>query len=237
MYKHMMQAILLLLMASMAGFFACSKTETTQTVTDAVDETLYAIQERGGMGKYGCYELVFPVTINFPDSTSQEVNSYEEMKDALRTWFEANGGQGGGHHHGPGGGGDTERPTLAFPLTVISPDGELITVNTEQELHDLKEACGGGTFGHHGHQGHGQHGLACFEIQFPVTVLFPDSTTATAADQAALHTLIKDWKKNNPGVKGRPEFVFPITVVMKDDGTLVTVNSKDELHDLKEDCD
>lgn len=238
MYKHMMRATLLLLIAGMAGFFACSKTETTQTVEDAVDETLYSIQERGGMGKYGCYELVFPVTLNFPDNTTLEVNSYEEMKDALRAWFEANGGNpGGGHHHGHGQDSTFVHPTLAFPLTVISPDGTLITVNNEAELHDLKVDCGGGTFGHHGHQGHGQHGLACFEIQFPVTVLFPDSTTAEAADQAALHALLKDWKKNNPGSKARPEIVFPITVVMKDDGTVVTVNSKDELKDLKEDCD
>ena len=81
-------------------FIGCKKDNTAQTVEESVDETLFSIQERGGMGKYGCYELVFPVTVNFPDSTSQEVNSYDEFKDALRSWFEANGGgnNGGGHH-------------------------------------------------------------------------------------------------------------------------------------------
>ena len=193
------------------------------------------------MGKYGCYELIFPVTVNFPDSTTQEVNSYDELKDAIRTWYQANGGGNGGgngHHHGNHHNpvDSLPHPTLAFPVSVLSPDGEIITVNNESELHDLKEACGGGTFGHHDHHGHGQHGLACFEIQFPITIQFPDSTTAIAADQAALHTLLHDWKHNNPGVSGHPEIVFPIQVVMKDDSTVVTVNSKQELHDLKKGC-
>lgn len=237
MHKHWFKIILLAVIAGMVTFFACQKDNTTVSATDYVDQALYSIQERGSMGKYGCYELVFPVTLNFPDSTTQEVNSYEEMKDAIRTWFEANGGFSGGpgHHHPPLD--SLPRPTLAFPVSVISPDGTLITVNSEAELFDLKKECGFGTFGHHGPKGHGQHGLACFVIQFPVTIQFPDSTTATAADQAALQTLLKDWKQNNPGVKARPEFVFPITVVMKDDGTVVTVNSKDELRDLKKNCE
>ncbi len=239
MLKHWFKLSLLLLVVGVATFFACTKNDATQTAEEYLDETLYSIQERGGMGKYGCYELVFPVTINFPDSTSLTVNSYDEMKTAIRDWFEANPGNPGGpgHHGHHGQGGNIERPTLAFPLTVISPDGELITVNNDQELKELKKECGGGTFGHHGHHGHGQHGLACFEIQFPITVVFPDGTTAAAADQKALHQMLRDWKKANPGSTDRPEIQFPITVVMKDDGTVVTVNSKDELKDLKENCD
>lgn len=239
MYKHWLKISLLIMVVGVTTFIGCKKDNTAQTVEESVDEALFSIQERGGMGKYGCYELVFPVTVNFPDSTSLEVNSYDEFKDALRSWFEANGGgnNGGGHHQHHGAGANQPHPTLAFPLTVISPDGELITVNSESELHDLKVACGGDKFGHHGPKGHGQHGLACFEIQFPLTIQFPDSTTAVAADKATLHTLLHDWKENNPGSKTRPEIVFPVQVVMKDDGTVVTVNSKAELKDLKENCD
>lgn len=243
MHKNWLKVSLFLLASTVAAFFACNKDTTSQTADDYLDQTLFSIQERGGMGKYGCYELIFPVTVNFPDSTTQEVNSYDELKDAIRNWFQANGGGtgtggGNGHHHGNHHNqvDSLPHPTLAFPVSVLSPDGEIITVNNESELHDLKEACGGGTFGHHDHHGHGQHGLACFEIQFPITIQFPDSTTAIAADQAALHTLLHDWKHNNPGVSGHPEIVFPIQVVMKDDSTVVTVNSKQELHDLKKGC-
>jgi hypothetical protein len=49
--------------------------------------------------------------------------------------------------------------------------------------------------------------------------------------------LIHSWRENNPGVTGRPQIVFPITVQMTADSTLVTVNSKEELHQLKEDCE
>lgn len=240
MYKHFGKAALLFFLAGLAIFFACNKDNTTQTATDYLDSSLYSIQERGGLGKYGCYELVFPVTLNFPDSTTQVVNSYDEMKAAITAWFQANGGgnPGGGHdhHHHMDPSGNLEHPTLAFPLSVIAPDGTLITVNSESELHDLQVSCGGGTFGQHDHHGHSQHGLTCFEIQFPITVQFPDSTTATAADHKALHQLLEEWKHNNPTATSHPEIVFPITVIMKADSTVVTVNSKDELKALKDGC-
>ena len=46
----------------------------------------------------------------------------------------------------------------------------------------------------------------------------------------------KEYRKNNPGVRVHPELVFPITVTMED-GTVVTVNTQDELKALKESCD
>jgi hypothetical protein len=206
---------------------ACNKSTDVNT-EELVDQALYSAQERGGMGRYGCYELVFPVSIVLPDNSTAEVTSYTEMKQTLRNYFQANGGQPGG-----------PRPRIGFvfPINVVSQDGEIITVNSEDELRALREACGGGTFGNHGPQGHGNHGLTCFDMVFPITILFPDGTTAEAADRQALHLLIRTWKHNNPGVQGRPQISFPITVKMDDDGSLVTVNSREELRQLKEDCE
>ena len=212
---------------------ACDKSSDT-TTEELVDQALYSAQERGGMGRFGCYELVFPVTVVLPDSSTVTVNSYDEMKQALRDYFEANGGGGQGGHHGHHG--NRPKISFAFPISVLSQDGELITVNNQDELAALREACGG-TFGNHGPQGHGDHGLTCFELVFPITVQFPDSTTAEAADRQALHLLIRTWKQNNPGVAGRPQIVFPVTVKMDEDGSLVTVNSREELRQLKEDCE
>lgn len=236
--KKALKFFLLPLLAMIALIVACNKSDST-TVDEAIDEVLYNVQERGGMGRFGCYELVFPVTITLPDSSTATVNSYDELKQTLRTYFEANGvpgnGNGHGHHHGgqPGAG---PRIQFVFPISVISEDGEVITVEDQAELLSLREACEG-TFGNHGPQGHGQHGLSCFEIVFPVTIEFPDSTTAVATDRQVLHDLVHTWRQNNPGVQGRPKFVFPITVKMTDDGSLVTVNSADELHTLKENCE
>lgn len=232
-----MKWLALPLFAIMAFVIACTKTDDATdaaTVEEAVDQTLYTVQERGGLGTYGCYELQFPVSIVLPDSSTVEVNSYEEMKDALRAYFEANGTQG--HtHHGP----QNARPRISFvfPITVLSQEGELITVASDTELRALRVACGGATFGGHGWQGHGNHGLSCFELVFPVTIMFPDSTKAEASSRQNMRQLTRQWHQSNPGVHGRPQLVFPVTVQMTTDSTLVTVNSRAEMHQLKEDCE
>lgn len=231
---------------------ACTKDGIIATVTEAVDQALFSVQERGGFGKYGCYELVFPVTVQLPDSTTATVNSYEELKQVLRQHFTSHGTgggnhQGGGHghhgnHNGPGFFGDPGQPghpfhvQFVFPISVLNQDGEIVTVETGQQLRELREACAG-TFGDHGPAGHGNHGLSCFRIVFPITVAFPDSTTAQAADQQNLRQLIREWRQNNPGVHARPEIVFPITVTMTADSTQVILNSREELRELKESCE
>lgn len=225
-----LKVFLLPLIALAALVFACNKSEDTATTTeDAIDQELYATQERGGLGRLGCYELVFPVSFTLPDNSTVEVNSYEEIIDALRAYYQANGT---GHPGRP------FRPRMAFvfPISVVSQDGEVITVSTDDELRALRGACTG-RFGQHGPRGHGQHGLSCFEIVFPVTIAFPDGTTGAAADRQSLHLLIRTWHHDHPGVPGRPQITFPLTVQMTEDGTTVTVNSRDELRALKEGCE
>ncbi len=221
---------------------ACKKT-TTETnealVTEATDEALYAVQERGGIGKLGCYELIFPVTIELPDATTAVVNDYQEMKNVIRAWYTANG-TGGGSGTFPHGG---NRFQFVYPISVLNDSGDVITVNNKQELHDLRADCPGGFSGHGGghhghgggHHGHGNH-LRCFDFVFPVTISFPDGTTASAASGSEMRQLISDWRKNNPGVQGRPQLVFPVTVRMVADSSLVVVNNKMELRQLKKDC-
>ncbi|MBL7827886.1 MAG: hypothetical protein JNJ57_14750 [Saprospiraceae bacterium] len=225
--KKSLKFFLLPLIAFLSVIAACNK-DNTASVDETIDEVLYNVQERGGMGRYGCYELVFPVTIQLPDSSTAEVNSYEELKQTLRNYFQNNGT---GNHHG-------HRPNINFvyPISVVNEDGEIISVANQDELLELRRACAG-TFGNHGPGGHGNHGLSCFEIVFPITIEFPDGTTAEATDRQSLHQLIREWRQNNPGVQGRPKMVFPITVKMTDDGSLVTVNSREELRELKENCE
>jgi hypothetical protein len=67
-------------------------------------------------------------------------------------------------------------------------------------------------FGVAGHQGAGPMGLGrgekggpgfgkCFDIVFPVTVIYPDKTTKEVASKEAYMTLIKSWKEANPESK------------------------------------
>ena len=236
---------------------SCTKDGIIATITEAVDQALFSVQERGGVGKYGCYELVFPVTVQLPDSTTATVNSYEELRQVLGQYFTSNGTggpgaegnhqdghghHGGGDHNEPGFFGDPGQPghpfhvQFVFPISVLNQDGEIVTVENEQQLNGLREACAG-TFDHHGPMGHADHGLSCFRIVFPVTVAFPDSTTAQATDQQSLRQLVHDWRQNNPGVHARPEIVFPVTVIMTADSTQVVLNSREELRQLKESCE
>ncbi|MFN0174996.1 MAG: hypothetical protein ACKVU0_10145 [Saprospiraceae bacterium] len=218
------------IVAIMAVMVACNKS-TELTTEELVDQALYSAQERGGMGRFGCYELVFPLTIVLPDGSTAEVNSYEEVKQALRAFFEANGGGPRPHHR--------HRPHLSFeyPISVISQDGDIITVDSEEQLRRLRADCAGATFANHDPRGHGQHGLACFDIVFPIRVGFPDGTVVEVADRQALRLLIRTWRENNPGATERPRILFPLTVKMEDDGSLVTLNSPEELRQLKEDCE
>ena len=226
--KKALKFLLLPALALAAFFFACTKSDEL-TVDEAVDETLYSVQERGGMGRYGCYELVFPVSIVLPNGTTVEVESYDAIKQQLRTWFEGNSDRRRPHR------GARPLVNFVFPISVVTEDGDVLSVEDENTLLRLRAECAG-TFDQHGPRGHGHHGLSCFEVVFPITIEFPDGSTATADSRQAMHQLLRTWQQNNPGNTERPKMVFPITVKMADDGTLVTVNSRDELRALKADC-
>src|SRR5688500_215303 len=125
------------------------------------------------------------------------------------------------------------RPHLVFPFDVITEEGEVITVTNLAELMELRRACAG-AFGpnHHGHFGKDRH---CFKPVFPFTLEFPDGSLVTPTTPQELRQALREWKLANPGVPGRPEFVFPITVQLRD-GTQVVVNNAEDLAALKEDC-
>ncbi len=221
--KKVLKFFLLPAFAVAAAIIACNKS-TEMTADEAVDQALYSIQERGNIGRFGCYELVFPVTLSLPDGSTVEVNSYDEMKLALRTYFAANGAS-------------RPQPSFVFPVSVISQDGEIITIDSDNGLTRLREACARSSFARHNPRGHAERVLSCFEIVFPITIRFPDGSTATAADRQALHQLIRIWRQNNPGATERPHVTFPVTVKMTADGSLVTLNNREELHDLKGGCE
>lgn len=190
---------------------------------DFVDQSLFEIEERGNMGRFGCYDLVFPVTINFPDESSAEVEDYEGLRTAIGEWKEANP--------------DAEaRPSLAFPIEVMSEDGELITVEDQAGLRELKRECRRGFFNGRGHRGHGGRCGKCFTIVYPVSVAFPDGTTTEFEDRRDMKTAIRAWKAANPDAEERPELVFPIQVELEEDESIVEVADKEALAALREEC-
>ncbi|RMG88667.1 MAG: hypothetical protein D6714_00330 [Bacteroidetes bacterium] len=204
-------------------FTSCDKTDLSLSdeVANFTDEAMYSLQESGSIGPSGCYELVFPVTLEFPDGTTAEVNDYDEMRDLLKDWKQNNMGV-------------KDHPVFVFPIEMISEDGETITVASRDELIELKKACPG-DFGKFGPKWKHHKCKPCFKLVFPVTIQFPDSTTLEVNDRKELKMALREWKINNPGADEHPTLVFPLDVEMKD-GTIVTVNSVEELKELRKSC-
>lgn len=167
-------------------------------------------------GPSGCYEIVFPITIEFPDGTSVTANSMQEARLAGKEWKENNPDIEG-------------RPKLSFPVELINDEGDLLTVDSRQELRKLIRECRKEQFQNH-------KGRVCFKLVYPVGIVFPDGTSTEFEDRMTMKLALREWRMNNPDADERPSLDFPQDVEMKEDGTIVTVNSREELKELKDNC-
>lgn len=204
------------------SMFSCNVEEVTSTenfINDSTDQ----ICSETRTGNKGCFEFVFPITIVFADSSTAEVSSYDEMKAAFKTWREANPTVKG-------------RPTVQFPYSVTKDDGSVVTIENKDQLKALIATCGtikGDGPGHGGGpKGGGPKGdgTPCFTINFPVSVA-TDSTVVEVATKEDFKTLLKSFHKT----KTKFSFVYPITLTLSD-GTVVTVNSEEEIKAIKDAC-
>lgn len=158
-----------------------------------------------------CFELVFPVKVVFPDSTSVEVADKDALEAAIKTWRENNP-----RVHG--------RSKIAFPYNVTLEDGTVKTIANEEDFKAALATC----------LPHGDR-ERCFQFVFPITLTYPDGTTATIADSAAFHEALKNWRTNNPDAEDRPSVAFPYQVTLQD-GTVQTIASEEDLQGLLETC-
>ena len=224
MIRNLLKISTVFVLGFLTLFTSCNKeeAETPQFVEDFVDQTVFEMQARGNCGRFGCFEFVFPITVVFEDNFSVEVDSYEALKEALIAWKTDNPDA-------------TARPTFAFPIEVVSQDGEVISVADQTDLQELRKTCRKNFFDRHGHRGHMNRGTHCFSLAFPVNVLLPDGTTSEAADKDALKEILRSWRAANGRGSDRPSLEFPLDVTMED-GSTVTLDSKEALKDLKDTC-
>ena len=158
-----------------------------------------------------CFTFVYPLDIVFPDATTQTVNSDDELVTAIENWYDANPNS-------------DQDPTLAYPISVVLEDTqETIEINSDEELEDLFDAC----FEYEYEE--------CFTFVFPLTIQFPDGTTAEINSLEEGETIIDDWYDANPNATEEPTLVFPIQVTLED-GTVETINNEEELDDLFDEC-
>lgn len=201
-------------------FVSCQKEEDSVLLTSA--NTDLEIEERSGGLFAGCYELVFPVTIQFPDSTIVSVSSEEELRAALKAWHESHPAR---PHLRP-------RPVLVFPFDVINEAGETITVESHEQLRELKMQCRPDV--DRPHAWPGGHN-PCYSLVFPVNIVLPNQTEVTVNSYVELNRLWRRFHHVRPGALARPMYVYPITVVLQD-STQVELLSVEDLKAVLQDC-
>jgi len=201
---------------------SCSDTDELINVEDFVGEAVFSMESQGKIGKFGCNDFVFPITVIFPDESSANVEDYESLRATITTWKEANPES-------------EDKPTLSFPLEVTTEDGEVVSVADREELGALRRAC---RRSHHDGKWRRGRGLrnACFDPVFPLTIEFPNGSILEAATPRTLKNALRAWRRAVDNPQGRPMLVFPITVEYED-GTQVEVESKEALKELKDQCE
>lgn len=203
---------------------SCADSDDAQLLSteEFVGATIDGMEAQGKIGRGGCYEFVFPISINFEDGSTAELADYASLRVVLKTWRENNP--------------DAEnKPTLSFPLEVMDEDGSLISVADKDELKELRKECRRGHFDNP-RRIRKFFRTACFDVVYPVTLEFPNGSTLEAATPGALKTAIRAWRQSvERPVEDHPSVVFPITVEYED-GTQVEAASKEALKELKDQC-
>lgn len=198
---------------------SCTKEDiNVQNVENYTEEAVFQLERRAKCGKRGCFEFVWPITISFPDASTAEVDSQEALRSTIRAWKEVNP--------------DTEdRPGFVYPLDIMNEEGELITLSSQEELIAAVQACPG-KFGRSGNHPRNH----CFNINFPLTIAYPDGTEELFDDRHTMKSAIRSWKAANPDVEDRPTVVFPIDITLKETEEVVTVDNVEALQAIKETC-
>ena len=76
----------------------------------------------------------------------------------------------------------------------------------------------------------------CFEIEYPIGLIFPDDKIVNIKDEEGFYDTIKKWYKANPKEKEKPGLKYPIQVNFKGDISK-SINNEKEMESLKKYCD
>jgi hypothetical protein len=161
-----------------------------------------------------CINLVLPISYTMPDGSTITVENEEDWI-TIRDWYEANPES-------------EEKPDLQFPVNVEFDD-ETITVNSEEELRELKQECWRDE----------SEERECFTLVFPVTFIMPDGSNITVdTDDDAGWQNVKDWYEANPESDERPTLQFPVDIMYEteDGDSTLTVNNDEEMEYVKRSC-
>jgi len=218
---------LLALAIGIFSFSSCSKSDEVSEVEveEFTEDFVFRTQEATSLGRFGCYELVFPVTLAFPNGTTASASTYEEMAQLVRRWRANNPRV-------------RTRPEIAFPYEVITRRGEVVLVENVNDQMRLRRACHRTFFDNNTPNGHNDRPKFCFKIVLPVSILLPSGEIfeiSERSDRKDFRLAMSEWIRNNPDPTERPTLIFPINVILADRST-TTIADKEALIELKDSC-
>ena len=204
-----------LLIITLFTFASCTKDNLTYTDDTLIDSVLNTRSDT-----MDCFEFVFPIPLMIEDSGTVIVNSSEEALALKDSFF--------GHVQ------------LIFPVNIINSDNETVTINSIDELKELIKDCSHvinskGGKGDHNKTKH-ENSNYCFDLVFPLNILFPDRNTTEYQSKVEMKFGIKEWILANPQYSEKPSFQFPIEILIDSETENTTVNSQDELDEIIANC-
>ena len=180
--------------------------------------------DRGAKTDWRCFDIVYPITIQMPDGSTLSIDGEEDTDlEIVKNYYEEN---------------DTEeKPSMVFPITIITYEGVTKTISSEEEMSDAYRSCSG-----RDRERDWDRERDCFELVYPVTYVLPDGSTIEISDEEdeAGWESLKSWYEANPESEERASLQYPVDIVYaseeSEDGETVTINSEDEMMVAKEEC-
>ncbi|MEO1513701.1 MAG: hypothetical protein AAFV95_01770 [Bacteroidota bacterium] len=160
-----------------------------------------------------CYTFEFPVSFLRADSSVVTANDANDLNSLFL----------GG-----------EIVDFVYPLNLIDVDGNTVTANDGAELSELLDACyDGGIVGSDeaflillflsNIEG---PGTGCYDINFPLNA---NLSNGTVREYASLAELLEPIR---PGEASPVSVVYPVSITLNSDGTVVTLENDDDVNEL-----
>ena len=180
--------------------------------------------DRGTKTDWRCFDIVYPITIQMPDGSTLSIDGEEDTDlEIVKNYYEENDSE--------------EKPSMVFPITIITYEGVTKTISSEEEMSDAYRGCSG-----RDRERDWDRERECFELVYPVTYVLPDGSTIEISDEEdeAGWESLKSWYEANPESEERPSLQYPVDIVYEseesEDGETVTINSEDEMMVAKGEC-
>ncbi|MDF1694924.1 MAG: hypothetical protein P1U56_03795 [Saprospiraceae bacterium] len=85
-------------------------------------------KEKAGKERKVCFRMVFPLNYLMPDGTTITIDNEEGSKSQIKEWYANNPDA-------------EEKPELVYPVDVKVKGGQVITINDEDQMIQLKKRC------------------------------------------------------------------------------------------------